>query len=403
MNDERSRLASPKPVAAEAPVGSVRRSAFIVPICCTAAFLLTSFLTGDALACPFCVAIKPTLAQKRENASVVLLAEAAAARDGKQTFLVHHVIRDEGNWDDRKDARIGIDSPLPAGTLALAFGSNDEASAGEFEWTVERTNEVAAAYFAKAPGERVPAAQRLAYFARYLEHPDPLIAEDAYSEFGHAPYDDVVRVADKFEMRRVRQWIEDPQVPEARKGFYGLVLGMARNEADRAANRKLLEARMQRPETDFRSGFDGVLAGYLLLRDKEGLRQIESRYIADAKAAHGDTRHAHQALRFYWEFGPQEHRGAVAAVVARLVDRPPFAAAAITDLTRWQHWEAAEKVAGLSGRRELGDRPIRQAIVAYLMACPLPQAAEALAQMRAKDPEGVAEAERWLSTAPAGK
>ncbi len=102
-------------------------------------------------------------------------------------------------------------------------------------------SEIGYAYAARAPELRMPMNERLRYFARYLEHSDPLIANDAYLEFGHAAYDEVGKVADQLPMDRLRAWVADEQVPQQRKGFYGLALGLAREPAERQRNREVLE------------------------------------------------------------------------------------------------------------------------------------------------------------------
>ena len=58
-----------------------------------------------------------------------------------------------------------------------------------------------------AAAERVAPAERLAYFAKFLQHADPIVAEDAYLEFGHARFDEVATVADRLSMDQLRAWI----------------------------------------------------------------------------------------------------------------------------------------------------------------------------------------------------
>ncbi len=226
--------------------------------------------------------------------------------------------------------------------------------------------------------------------------PNPLVAEDAYLEFGHAPFDVVAQNVELLPMERVRRWLVDPNVPGRRKGFYGLALGLADRPRDRSANAALLRRQILAPENDFRAGFDGVLGGYLLLEGEPGLALIESRYLADPGAAVGDVRHAMTALRFYHEYGhaiPQER---LCRAMRRLLDRQEFAEAAIVDLARWQDWDALDEITALYGRPEYAQAGIRRAIVGYLLACPEQEASAALATLRAMDPQGVADAERIL-------
>ena len=242
-------------------------------------------------------------------------------------------------------------------------------------------------------------AQRLAYFAKYLEHADPLVAEDVFLEFGHVPYDVVAQAAAVLPAEKLRRWIVDTKVPGERKGFYGLALGLTAQGDQRAANLALLKRLVEAPTPvggDFRAGFDGILGGYLVAKGAEAIEAITKRILANPQAAVGDARHAQRALRFYFEFGPAADRPAIAAATEHLLDRPAEAAEAITDLARWRQWSALARVAELYEGRENSDVATRRAVVGYLLACPMPQASEALRRLRQRDPEGVAAAEKAL-------
>ncbi len=241
----------------------------------------------------------------------------------------------------------------------------------------------------------MPAVERLRYFGTFLEHADPLIAEDAYLEFGHAPFDVVAQVADVLPAQRLRPWLVDAKVSPARKGFYGLALGLSTEAATRRANAEFLRELIVAPHDDFRAGFDGVLGGYLLLAGEPGLEIVERLYLADPRAADGDVRHTMTALRFYREYGHEIPPERLSAALARLLERPEFAAAATTDLARWKAWSAADRVADLYSAR--ADAATRRAVVGYLLVCPSPEAARQLARLRTLDAAGVAEAERVLS------
>lgn len=173
-------------------------------------------------------------------------------------------------------------------------------------------------------------------------------------------------------------WLADQAVPPARKGFFGLALGLATDEQAQRANARFLQELIVEPQDDFRAGFDGILGGYLLLAGESGLELIESRYLANPRAADGDVRHALVALRFYHEYGKDIPAVRLQTAVRRLLARPEFAAAAITDLARWQAWQAPESIAALYEKTDYSTPSTRLAIVGYLLACPLPQARTAL-------------------------
>jgi hypothetical protein len=363
--------------------------------------LLLAAVVSTAQACPFCNAVKPTLAQQREAAVAAFVGEPvdkpSGDRPASQSFKIHRVLKGKESLG-AGPLRLAPDLPVKEGSLVLMLG-NGAADAGlkDLQWTAIPLDESAYAYVVQSPDLRQPSARRLNFFSRFLEHPNPLLADDAYLEFGHATYDQTAEVADHLSMSELRRWLADPQVPPERKGFYSLALGFAKTEADRAQNRRLLRERIMAPANDFRAGFDGVLAGYLLLDGSRALKLIESRYLADLKAADGDVRGALKALGFYHDFGHDGRPERIAAAVARVLERPEFAAEAITDLARWNDWAVAAQVASLYERKGYADPFVRRSIVGYLKTCPEPQAAAALDDLRRLDPKGVADAEKYLS------
>jgi hypothetical protein len=295
---------------------------------------------------------------------------------------------------------ITLENAAGPGNLLLVFGNGAAtASASDLAWNVVAVNEASYAYFARAPSLKTPAAERLRYFAPFLEHREPLVAEDAYLEFGHAPFDQVAGVADSLSMARLRDWLRDPHVKPERKGFYGLALGLGTSGNERTVNAEFLRQLIQAPEDDFRAGFDGMLGGYLLLAGGKGLELVDARYLANPRAADGDVRHAMTALRFYHEYGHEIPLDRLQQAMRHLLVRSEFAAAAITDLARWKDWGALAQIVDLYPRAGHGQPAIRRAIVGYLLTCPETAAVKALARLRQLDPEGIAAAEQTLSRA----
>jgi len=351
-----------------------------------------------AVACPFCSAVKSTFAQQRETAVAVVLGEKNA--DG---FRVHRV------WPNDKlptDKPLKADVKLPAAAtdmfLLLAQG-DAHAQPKDWEWSAVPVDEVTMAYYVRAPDLRAKPADRLAYFAKFLENADPGIAEDAYAEFGHAPFSDVSAAAAALPQAKLRAWVADPGIQQTRQGFYGMALGLAQTDADRTENTKLLRQLIAADKSDFRAGFDGQIAGLLLLEGEEGLKYITQRILANPQAAIGNLKHAQTALRFYHEFGTNIRPEKITAATRLLLDRPVTAAAAIIDLARWRDWESAKHITTLWSRTKAEETDIRLAIVGFLHACPETQAAKLLAELRQAEPSGVATAEREFQATAGGK
>jgi hypothetical protein len=367
-------------------------------------WLLVLIAAPETLAaCPFCTALRPTLAQQRESAQIVALAEPLAGDQSKQAgdaarFRLHQVFKGKERVAGAAQLSVETEQKLAPGSLALLFGEGDEKSPpAELEWSLFAVNETVLAYFARAPSLRTPTPERLRYFVKYLEHADPLVAEDALFEFGHAPYDALVQMADALPADRLREWLANPNIPGQRKGFYGLALALSGSGAQREENRDFLQRLVVEPADDFRAGFDGILGGYLVVAGEKGLALIEERILANPKSADGDVRHATSALRFYHEFGRDIPAARLCQAMRHLLARPEFAAAAIVDLARWQDWEALPQIAALYEVK--APSATRRAVVGYLLASPQPAARAELARLRQLDPAGVPELERALSRA----
>ncbi len=356
-------------------------------------------LAPKTSACPFCTALAPSLSQWQDRAAIAALVEVQEQdRDNQTRLLVHRALKGADRLAGSNSLAIELDVTAKPGSLLLVFGSGAPTGpVGELSWHAVAVNETSYGYFARIPSLKTPTTERLIYFIPFLEHADPLVAEDAYLEFGHAPFDDVGRVADHLPMARVRAWLIDPKVPQTRKGFYGLALGLAGSAEARSANRELLGQLIAEPDDDFRGGFDGLLGGYLLLAGTEGLKVVESRYLANPRAADGDLRHAQTALRFYWEYGREIPRARIAQASRHLLARGEFAESTITDLARWKDWSDVDQIAALYARPGFPQPATGRAVVGYLLACPEPAAAKALDRLRKLDPQGVTAAEEVLS------
>ncbi len=345
--------------------------------------MLLTVPAAQSRACPFCTALRPSLAQLREAAAVVALAEVVAPSgtpDANMRLRVHETLQGKNRLAAGEEHSLRLDVAAKPGQLLLLFGTRLDES-DEYSWHAVAVDETSYAYFRRAPSLSIAAHERLRYFGRFLEHADPLIAEDAYLEFGHAPFDEVARAADILSTAKLRAWLVDPRVPQARKGFYGLAIALAAPPDQRAAIADFLRTLVVAPDDDFRAGFDGVLGGYLLLAGTGGLELIESRFLANPKAADGDVRHAMTALRFTFQYGHDIPAARLSQALAALLPRDEFAGAAITDLARWKAWDHLAPVVAVYGRSTAGEEA-RRAVVGFLLACPDTQARTALAALR---------------------
>ena len=379
---------------------SRRLGAFMIAL----ALLGLLFASEAATACPFCTALKPTLTQQRDQAIVAVLAEVEPAQEGRHSFRLLQTLSGGELLESKESlgqARKSFEDSRPAaktGSLVMLLARRQSGQAdGELRWSEIPLNETSFAYVARAPSLRQPAHKRLPHFLPFLEHPDPLLAEDAYLEFGHARFDEVAELADRLPQASFRKWLLDERVPEERKGFYGMALGLAPEGELRYENAEFLRKLIERPSSDFRAGFDGLLGGYLLAGGKEALKLIDRKYLADPEAPAGDVRHAMTALRFYHEYGRTITPQQLGEALAHLLVRRQFAAAAVVDLARWQAWEQTEEVARLGRSQEIDDRPTRRSVISFMLLSPTPLARREATRLRGLYPEETAAAEKQLN------
>ena len=384
----------------------------LVAMRAAAALIVCGLVMGrgvEAVACPFCGVVGESLAQRRDRAARVAVAEADGRAEPDaagllaQPFVVRQMIR--GEIDDGRESRAVV-ARVPAAVegMAIVFGDPAEA-AGRRSWSAIAADEAVIGHVVTAPPVNEPAEQRLVWFAKRLEHPDPVIATDAFTEFGLAPYEAVRAAAGAFDAERLRRWVRDGSGDQRRRGFYGLALGLvaATRPSEREAAVAVLREAISAPADDFRAGFDGLLAGLLVAEGEDGLDFLDARGLFGAEARAVDQRHALAALRFAWEsLATSIPRPAVAAATRRLLAAPVVAADAAIDRARDRDGTAMHEVAALWHTTGRDDPLVRRAVAGYLTACPLPEARRQLEAIRAADPKRL-EAAVQAADLPAGR
>jgi hypothetical protein len=357
-------------------------------------FLIGCWLWAmDVAACPFCDVVGRSLAQRRDEAAAVAVAEvagpAAAGADGllRQPWRIDQMLRGRRDLLGRVvTARI----EGPADGTGVLFGEGDAEQ--PLRWTAVVADEGMLGYVVAAPAWDAPPAERLAWFAARLEHPDRAIGDDAFTEFGLAPFAAVRSVAGAFDAERLRAWVAEPGIDQRRRGFYGLALGLVAAETSDATTCAgaiaTLHEVIEKPADDFRAGFDGLMGGVLVAEGVAGLDYLEGLGIAGPAGRPVDQRHLLAALRFAWEFlGEEIPRERISATTARLLAAPVVAADAVIDLARQQAWGVAEEVASVWDSLGGDDPLVRRAVAGYLAACPLPEARQLLDGIRTRDPD----------------
>jgi hypothetical protein len=229
--------------------------------------------------------------------------------------------------------------------------------------------------------------ERLAFFLPYLNHADPLLAQDAYEEFARAPYDEVVGIKDKLEPEKLVGWIESPEVSSSSRRLYLTLLGVCGGEKQY----DLLQRLMTTEDRKLRAALDAAIACWLTLRGAEGCDLIDRLFIENQKSEYADTYAAIMALRFHGTESDVVPRERILVSFRKMLDRPPLADLVIPDLARWKDWSVKQKLVDVYRKADKESKNVwvRMPIVAYFRACPDEDAKTILKELEKIDPDAI--------------
>jgi hypothetical protein len=227
-------------------------------------------------------------------------------------------------------------------------------------------------YIKNAPGQSVPQVQRLPYYLKFLEHPDPLLSIDAWAEFANSTYDDVKAVKDRMPREQLRQWIADPMMTPERLGLYGMMLGLCGNADDAVFLENQIGAVPPTGKGEkefFRYGTDGLMGGYLLLTGEDGVAFLEQTRLKPGVPT--DSVHAAvQAIQFMWSYEsslvPQSR---LKSSMRRLLSNNDLRILTITNLARWEDWDCWPELERIFRNECTDDRATQKAIVQFAEEC----------------------------------
>jgi hypothetical protein len=234
-------------------------------------------------------------------------------------------------------------------------------------------------------------AEKFAYFFQFLNHPDVRMSEDAYKEFSKASFDVVSKAASAYDPDRLRQWIRDPNAPAYRIGLFGLLLGIH----GRAQDADFLMELVSNPRSRPAEGIDGLMAGLILLRPKEGLDQVLT-VINDATAGFKLRYSALLALRFALAKAPGVDHDAAIDRLATALDHVELCDVVIDDLRRQKAWDRLERILSLYDTPSFNIPVIQRTVLRFALECPAEKSKAFVERIRAADAKMVQEVEASL-------
>src|SRR5205085_8277081 len=99
----------------------------------------------------------------------------------------------------------------------------------------------------------------LGYYAKFLDHPDETIAEDAFLEFARSGDEEVGQAAKKLQPARLRALLQNSKIDPDRVSLFAFLLGCCGDAADAA----FLKGRIEQARGDDLRALDGLLGGYI--------------------------------------------------------------------------------------------------------------------------------------------
>lgn len=368
-----------------------------------------------AAACEFCSMQGQTLLDEVNQASMVLYGRLANAKldpeqgagQGTTDLVIEEVVKKNDILGGRKTLTLPKYLPDEGGKVRyLLFCDVYKGKVDPYRGVPVKVGSDIVAYLRGALQVKDRAvADRLRYYFKFLDSPELDVGNDAYRVFANADSKDVADMAKGLPPDTIGAWLRDPNTPAYRFGLYAMMLGYCGKDRHADLLRQMLDDEQKR----LTAGVDGILAGYTMLRPKEGWTYVRG-VLADPTKEFGFRYAALRAARFFWTRPELVDHGQVVEGVAPLLDDPNIADLAVEDLRKWGRWELRDRVFHLGDRKTHEVPVIRRAILKYALTCPGKEAAAFVAGMRKQDPEMVADTEEWLkleagapAVKPAGK
>lgn len=301
-------------------------------------------------------------------------------------LAIHRVLKGEDALAGQKTIATVFFAEAKPGEAFLVMGVDPR----QLSWSTPlRLNDRQQQYISQIVALPPEGPLRLAFFQEYLEDSDQMLARDAYDEFATTPYSVVKQLKPHLNRARLVAWIEDPQVSVSNRRLYLTLLGVCGGPEELP----MLERRLQSTNPQSRSGLDALIACYLTLRGPEGVELIEKLYLTpqpdSTSETYANVYAAIMALRFHASEEVVIPRARVIQAFVSLLDHPAYADIVIPDLARWEDWSHLDRLVALFKSADVETSFVRLPIVAYVRACPRPEALQALDELKRVDPETV--------------
>lgn len=351
-------------------------------------------------ACPFCTPVAPTFAAEMSSTDAVVIGklvkrgkrETASTKIANELGIGNQAPTSVGKSELEVVKVLKGEKFLKAGDTIEAYVFGDAIKGDSFfitgveppafSWSTLKASKRVVDYVSKIKSLPVDGPERLTFFLNHLEDEEEILARDSYDEFALAPFSDVKGIKKLIDIKKIRKWIEDEDIPSSRKGLYFTLLGIAGGASDADFLEKLMRSADDRKKT----ALDSMIACYVTLKGADGLKLINELFLANKEANYSDSFAAIAALRFHSTEAKVLKKEQIVGSLRYMLDRDDLADLVIADLARMEDWSVIEKLVKLFKAADPETSWVRMPIVNYLRACPLPKAKKVVAELEKLDP-----------------
>lgn len=336
----------------------------------------------QAANCPFCSAVAQTLRQEINQMDVAVIASFVSAdSESTATFAVKRVLRGSTLVQTGEEFSVNYFGKAKADDQFLLMGIDPP----DFAWSSPlKVNDKVLTYVndvLSLPTD--DSLSRLEFFLKHLGEKDPTISRDVFDEFASASYTEMIAIKEQYDRTKLIEWIQDLELSPDRRKLYLVMLGICGLKEDA----EVLEKMLLSDDPNKQAGLDALIACYLTLKGEAGLKIVNEKYLGSKDAGYSEIYSAVMALRFHGTEGGVIDRKVIAKSMQLLLDRPKLADLVIPDLARWEDWSQIDKVVKLFKESEDSQATwLRIPVFNYLKACPLPEAAIAIEELKQIDP-----------------
>lgn len=231
----------------------------------------------------------------------------------------------------------------------------------------------------------------LVHAARHFDAADPIVADEAFMVFAKASDSLIAEHAGKLAPVNLRKLVKDPDLESERLSLFTYLLGACGNNDDA----ELLGALAKSPQPRHYKSYEGILAGYITIRPKEGWAVAQG-MLRDSKQNFLLRYATLRTLRFYYNADAKAHGPQVMQGIASALAQADIADIAIEDLRRWKRWDHAKLVVACWDKESHQSPITRQSIVRFALACPEADARAFVERARRQDPQLVKQMEEEL-------